>query len=285
MMGFLAGIITAAAQSFQNTSFRKLSDSSPYFLNWFRFFVGSVMLALLVTLIGEWRLPPIIFWYYLIGIVLPAEALLAFLYVRAFQHSPQSLVGPLFSLSIVLLIPIAYVFLGELPTPTGFLGIGSVLAGSLILGWDIHHPGIIHALSNIVKEKGSYFMLGAVIVASIAIVSTKALFQYAPPLLSAFYINVLLTLIYSPAILLYPFSRVYSQWPDFVGLAVASIFERIFNYLGLSLLLAAYFISIKRFSIVFDVLFGRIFFHENHTVERMLGALFMIAGVILIVFF
>ncbi|MDO8500044.1 MAG: EamA family transporter [bacterium] len=283
-MGFLAGIITAVALSFQNTSFRKLQDIDAHFLNWFRFLTGSVALALLVTFLGEWHIPPKVFWYYLLGIVLPAEVLLAFLYVRAFQYSPQSLVGPLFSFSTVLLVPIAYIFLGELPTLIGFLGIGSVLAGSLILGWDIHHPGVIRALSNIIKEKGSYFMIGAVIVASVSIVSTKALFYYATPFLSAFYITALLTLVYSPAIFLYPFSRMYGRWPDFVGLLTASVFERIFNYIGLSLLLAVNFISIKRLSAMFDVLFGRIFLHEDHTVERMFGALFMIAGVILILF-
>ncbi len=283
-MGFLAGIITAVALSFQNTSFRKLKDVDAHFLNWFRFLVGSVALAFLVTFLGEWHIPQKIFWYYLLGIVLPAEVLLAFLYVRAFQYSPQSLVGPLFSFSIVLLIPIAYIFLGELPTLIGFLGIGSALTGSLILGWDIRHPGVTHALRNIVKEKGSYFMISAAIVASVAIVSTKALFHYAGPLLSAFYITTLLTLVYSPALFLYPFSRMYGRWPDFIGLLAASVFERIFNYIGLSLLLSTYFISIKRLSVVFDVLLGRIFFHEDHTVERMLGALFMIAGVILILF-
>jgi len=69
---------------------------------------------------------------------------------------------------------------------------------------------------------------------------------------------------------------------DLTLMSVADAFVNVFHYIGLSLLPAAYFISLKRSSVLFDVLFGKFVHHENHFKTRLIGATLMVGGIILI---
>ena len=69
---------------------------------------------------------------------------------------------------------------------------------------------------------------------------------------------------------------------SFFGMSASYLITVVLHYIGLSLILAAYFISLKRLSIVFDVFLGRLVHKEGHFRERLTGALFMVAGVLLI---
>ncbi|NJL34456.1 MAG: hypothetical protein HC893_12080 [Chloroflexaceae bacterium] len=51
---------------------------------------------------------------------------------------------------------------------------------------------------------------------------------------------------------------------------------------ALTLTLVAYVISVKRTSTVMSVLWGGLLFKEQHLRERLLGALVMLAGVVII---
>jgi len=54
---------------------------------------------------------------------------------------------------------------------------------------------------------------------------------------------------------------------------------------AISMVQAAYMISIKRLSILFSVLYGRLIFNESNIRSRFLGACWMLAGAVLIVMF
>ena len=48
------------------------------------------------------------------------------------------------------------------------------------------------------------------------------------------------------------------------------------------MILVSYMISVKRMSLLFSVIFGKVFFREEHLKERLLGSFAMLVGVILI---
>lgn len=56
-----------------------------------------------------------------------------FCYFRALKLGPASLVAPIDKLSVVMVAIIAFAFLGERPSVTGWLGIGFISAGALIV--------------------------------------------------------------------------------------------------------------------------------------------------------
>lgn len=281
-MGFLVGLLNSITVAFQNSQLRQLSGVSTYLLNWLRFLVATVILAILVTVFSRWHIPPRPFWLLLLGVSLPIEILIAFGYARAFQVSPQSLVGPLFSLSPIFLVPMSYLLNGELPSRLGLVGVFSAAVGALALGWDMANPGIRRAVANILGERGSYFMLGAAFFAAIAVSVAKFSYRYSSPLLFAFYITAALLIAHTPAVFTKSFSQLRGRWRGAIAMASAYGVGMALHYTGLSLLIAAYYISIKRLSIVFDVIFGKIIGREDHLRERLAGALLMVAGVILI---
>lgn len=67
-----------------------------------------------------------------------------------------------------------------------------------------------------------------------------------------------------------------------IGLAYGATIA--LHYVGLSFLFAAYYIAIKRLSIVCDVFFGWFVYREKYFSKRIAGALLMVAGIILIAF-
>ena len=68
-----------------------------------------------------------------------------------------------------------------------------------------------------------------------------------------------------------------------IGFFTASMV--ICHYTALSLTNVAYMIAIKRTSLIWSVLFGRLLFGETNIRERLLGSVVMVAGVVLITLF
>jgi len=54
-------------------------------------------------------------------------------YFRALKLGPATLVAPIDKLSVVLVALFAFTFLGERPTPQGWLGIAMIGAGAVLL--------------------------------------------------------------------------------------------------------------------------------------------------------
>ena len=73
----------------------------------------------------------------------------------------------------------------------------------------------------------------------------------------------------------------------FVGLILGAIVAvEVFSHmLAVSLTNVAYMISLKRMSLLFGVVYGALLFKEEKIMERLAGAIIMIAGVFLIGWF
>jgi|GEM_PF-6346663 len=90
-MGFLVGIINGITVAFQNSQFKKLKGVDSHILNWSRFLVGTLVVAILVPVFSHWVMPPRQFWFILILGSIPVEVMVSHFYVRAFQVSPNRL--------------------------------------------------------------------------------------------------------------------------------------------------------------------------------------------------
>ena len=100
--------------------------------------VIAVVLSAFVFLAGKWRdpttLPPrSVLFLALSGLATGASWVC---YFRALKVGPASLVAPIDKLSVVLVAVFAFAFLGERPNVQGWLGIGCVALGVLLLSLD-----------------------------------------------------------------------------------------------------------------------------------------------------
>ncbi|MBI4114605.1 MAG: EamA family transporter [Candidatus Niyogibacteria bacterium] len=282
-MGVLVGIVNALAASFQNSRFKTLEGVHTHALNWLRILIGTIVIGIVITFFLEWQVPPLPFWLIMVGIILPAEWANSFLYVRAFQISPQSLVGPFFSFTALFLVPTGYIVLGELPTFVGGIGILFLVFGALFLGFGKGNYSFAGSIKKITQEKGALYMLAGAAIISISIVSAKFLFQYVSPLQFVFYMDALLVIVYTPLMVRHISTFRKGKWQNLALMSGAYTAGTILHFVGLSLLFAAYYISIKRLSILFDVIFGKVVHQEEHFYERLSGAALMVGGVVLIV--
>jgi len=286
-MGFIVGIINGITVAFQNNQFKKLKGIHPYVINWLRFVFGTIVMVVIVSVFTTWKVPAYQFWLLLIFVSLPLELVNSFYYVKAFQHSPQSLVGPLFSLSLIFLVPITYFLLGELPTPIGFVGIIFVLIGTMALGWNFSDPGLRPALRKLYKEKGARYMILSAFLSACTVSAAKYTYEYtSSPLIFSFYMSAVLAIAFTIPALRQKASmqKTKVESGELIFMNVAYGIGQALHYIGLSLLPAAYYISVKRSSILFDVLMGKMIHKEKNILPRLIGVGLMLIGLVFIAF-
>lgn len=282
-MGFFIAIANAAAVSLQDVFVKKLTGENKSFLIWVRIAGALPVLAILVTVFAVWSVPPWQFWALILGVSVPLETLSFWLGYTALQKMPLSLAAPLHGFTGVFLIPVGYLMLGEVPSAPGLAGVLSVFVGAFFLGRGGPTGGVLGSFRNLVRTPGAWTVLAAAFIVTIPISIAKISFRYAPPLLTAFYISAAIAGALIPFVLRSGARvRILGNGRFIAASAAVSGVSFGLHYTGLSLLPAAYFISTKRLSILFNVLYGRFVFSEDHIRERFLGGVFMVAGVILI---
>jgi len=287
-MGSLVAIANAVTVSLQDVLIKKLRGENTFFVIWLRLVVALPILAIAVTVFASWSVPPVPFWIIVVLINTPIEIFQFYVGYSAIQRSPLSLMAPLAASTSIFLIPVGYAILGEVPTTAGFLGILSIVAGAFVLGWRIGETRTLaESIRNVFREPGTALILAGSFLVAISISTSKLMFQYASPFLTAFYLIASIAIALTPLAFLRPAPvtiPAHGRAALLGGLALFSGISFGLHYLGLSLLPAVYYISIKRVSMLFNVLSGRFFFLEDHIRERLAGAVLMVAGVLLIAF-
>ncbi len=262
---------------------KALGRSDPYVVAWVRLGYCIPFLALSLVCI---RIPQLdITFFKVILILLPLEITALLLYTHALRQSPLSLTIPFLALTPVFLIVTSYLILGERLDASGIAGILMITAGGYLLHLHTLQKGWLEPFRAILREKGSRKMIIVAFLYSITSNLGKVAIRHSSP---AFFGAVYFPLLAAVSL---PFLGVVSKG------AYKTLFarKRIFLLIGLfqtimifaqftalSIAEVPYVISIKRTSLIFSILFGWIFFREERIRERMLGAAFMIGGVVLI---
>lgn len=112
-----------------------VEDINPDLATFIRTVVVLMSFALLLFATGQFRTPDAIAprtWTFLVlsGLATGASWLC---YFRALKLGPATLVAPIDKLSVVLVALFAFVFLGERPSASGWLGIALIASGAVIL--------------------------------------------------------------------------------------------------------------------------------------------------------
>ena len=112
-----------------------VSDVSSDYATLVRTAVILLVAALVVRFTGAWQPPssvPLRTWTFLVmsGLATGASWLC---YFRALKAGPATLVAPIDKLSVVLVALFGVVFLGERPSANGWLGIGLIAAGVMVI--------------------------------------------------------------------------------------------------------------------------------------------------------
>ena len=262
---------------------KALINNDSYFVAWVRVGFAAPLLLFVLPFIEIPRLDNVFF--IITFTLLPLDIVALLLYMRAINISPLSLTLPFLSFTPVFLIGTSYIILGERPDRTGFVGIVLVAIGAYLLNVRTIKRGLLEPLKAIAKEKGSVLMVIVAFIFSINLNLGKIAVQHSSPIfLSIFYsflLSILLFLIVSFKTKNI-FSKIVSQPLLFLLIGISMAVMMVTHLMAISLIEAAYMVSVKRLSILFGVIFGVVFFRETNIKERFLGATVMVSGIILI---
>jgi transporter family protein len=112
-----------------------VENINPDLATFIRTVVVLISFALILFATGQFAPPDAVSpktWIFLVlsGLATGASWLC---YFRALKLGPATLVAPIDKLSVVLVAVFAFVFLGERPSATGWLGIALISAGAVLL--------------------------------------------------------------------------------------------------------------------------------------------------------
>ncbi len=284
MLWVLYSLLSAFTLATADAFTKKVSHSvDDYILNLSRFLYAAPFVLLLLVFIPIPKLNAS-FWLVL-SLTLPIEILAQILYIKAIRNSPLSLVVPLLSLTSVFLVFTSFIMLGELPTAGGFFGILLVVIGVYILNLGNFKKGILEPFKSVLNEKGCVYMIIVAFLFSITSNLGKILVQKSSPLFfSAIYLP-LLAISFGMIAFFTARKKIVKLNFNLKSFSLIGLFfglSTIFHMLAIMLVIVPYMISIKRTSSIFSVLYGYFLFNEKNIKERLIGAVIILLGVILI---
>lgn len=261
---------------------KALTDADELTIVWVRVGYSLPFLALTLFFVPLPRLDRT-FWATVAAMV-PLEIAAMALYVKAIRLSPLSLSVPFLALTPVFIIFIAFFLIGERPSPTGVAGIIVIAAGAYMLNLNSSMEGLSGPLRAIVREPGSILMTAVALIYAFTSTLGKMAVQHSSPIFFGFFYPFILTAVLTPFMAGKGTLRTVVSRPVIfllIGLCAATMIST--HYMAISLTNVSYMIAVKRMSIVFSVIYGKIFFKEASIRERLMGSSMMVAGVALII--
>lgn len=244
---------------------------------------GIVLLPLYGFFPMHWPDPG--FWWWMLALV-PLEITAMLLYMHAIQNHPLSLTVPFLSFSPVLATLNGYLLLDERVSWPGFLGIILIFIG----GWLIHSKeaqgwgwrGSLRPWRAIAAHSGSRWMLVTALIYSLtAILSKGAMGNLEPVTFGALYYQILGITVLALFLPRQPagIARLFRSPRGVLAVMGCSALMVSTHFMAISLVEAAYMISIKRTSLLFSILLGIWLFKEQEGWRRLFAGLVMLGGI------
>ncbi|MFQ5800709.1 MAG: EamA family transporter [Candidatus Hydrothermarchaeales archaeon] len=219
------------------------------------------------------------------------EIIAMILYFKALESHDMSLALPMLSFTPLFLIFTSFFILGESPTTFGFVGIFFIVMGSYVLGIkEIKNDGedLFLPFKELLRNKGTRYMLIVAVFWGIETNFVKIVVLNSDPIFAAAAFSLIIGIAFlgisaaKREDIRGGFSKNLGSFA--LGGAVISLSAIAVNY-AFTMEIVPYVISIKRLNILFSVIYGGIIFHETNIGNRMVGALIMTIGSIIILLF
>jgi uncharacterized membrane protein len=265
---------------------KAVADQNEYLVAWFRL---VFTLPLLIAALFMIPFPDLdADFYKAFFIALPIELVTIILYIKALKASPLSLTLPFLALTPVFLIAVSYLALGETVSVAGGMGIVLIAAGSYVLNIEEVKKGMFAPFKAILREKGSQFMIAVALLYSITSSMGKMAIEHSSPVFFGAAYFIALNIAYIPVGLYMGRHdlKAFIRGKRYISLLLPGLFYGLMiiaHMEAIKLTKVAYMISVKRTSLLMGVLYGYVLFREKNIRERLLGALLMFAGFVLVV--
>jgi uncharacterized membrane protein len=227
------------------------------------------------------------FWAVAGGMV-PIELVAYLSYLRAIRISPLSLTIPFLALTPMMTILTGWVLLGEKIGWVGWLGVMAVTMGAYLIHLDRLTDGWLQPIRAIWSTPGIRWMVLTALLYSITAVLGKKAIQLSSPVAFPFFYITLDAMAMTSLVhwdsggIRVASGRLLALWPVYLlagGLLAGAFLTHAWAILEAPV---AYFISVKRLSLVVGVVMGRLIYREEAFWQRVGGTLLMVLGAALI---
>ena len=205
------------------------------------------------------------------------------LYIKAIKASDLSLTVPMVTLTPLFLLVTSPLILHESASFADMIGIGLIAIGSYVLNLKARSQGYFAPVRALFREPGTRLMFLVAFIWSFTSTFDKVGVQNSSPIFWAFALFAFLAVGMLP-IALYKSRAHLHQISDNLGiLSAIGLFTAIsvaFQMMAVNLTLLTNVIAIKRCSALMSVYLGHVIFKEKGLQERLLGAVIMVIGVI-----
>ena len=258
---------------------RFFSDVSPWEMGIIPFFYATPLCATALLFVEIPAIGP--GFFPTLSWVLPLTMVAIILHFRAIHMSPLSLTLPFLSFTPVFVILTGDLLLGETLSPFGTAGILLVVTGGYVLNLDSTRYGLLGPIRAIFREPGSAIMLLVAAIYAFCSVGGKLLILNSSPMFAA----MVLFGLYGPLLTIVlvgtgkaSFRTIIKKPLLGMGVGICIFVEIICHNLAISMVAAAYMITIKRMAGIFSVLYGWLLFREHGIRFRLLGTMIMTVG-------
>jgi len=274
--------------SFANVFQKKLAHQGlhPFFIVMASYLVLGIICLPLLWLLNPAELS-LHFWLNIFFAALFDMAGTLFL-VMSLSKTDLSVFGPLNAYKVVISMLLAMIFIGEIPSLQGFMGVGIIVLGSYFL-----FPVSDHVNSNrlrqLVLQKGVQYRFLSILLFSVgtlplkqAVILSDALTTTVFWCLIGFPLAIIAHRVFINDNFRSDLANAHNSLAQFIYLGSLIFLMQYMTMIVFSQLLIAYSLALFQLGMVLQVLLGYRIFNEKHIMRRLAASMVMIIGSLLV---
>jgi drug/metabolite transporter (DMT)-like permease len=284
-MWLVLALVAALCQVLRNTVMKRLGHSLDEYINvWGRF---TFLLPFAAAFVAWNGMPVIRPGFYLACAAFAVSQTISTMALsKALKLSEISMVTALWKVSLLILVILGYLTLGERPTPLGIAGIVISMTGVYLLNVNRAHIAWWAPLAVLFTDRGMRYTLLAALFYAPSVVTIKWAMQCSDQYVGTLGAYVAASLLVTPIVLVTSrrhFPEIPRYWKAFVSFGLFAALTSVSQGTAYLMTLSSYVEAVKQTEILFAMGIGAVLFHEKQTVRDIApGALVMLAGVVLL---
>jgi drug/metabolite transporter (DMT)-like permease len=284
-MWFALALAAALFQVLRNTAMKRLGHALDEYINVWGRFTFLLPFALLTCVLTGWPAlqPGFVLWCVLFG---ACQTISTLALSKALKLAEISLVTALWKVSLLILLGLAWVTIGERPNWLGVSGVLLSAAGVYLLNVSRAHISPWEPLRVLVTDRGQRWTLAAAFFYAPSVITIKQAILASSPAVGTLGGYLAASLVMTPVALgtsARHFAAVPRHWKDFVGLGLFAALTTLSQGTAYAMTLSSYVEAVKQVEILFAMAVGVLVFGEAQRVrESAVGAAVMLVGMVLL---
>jgi drug/metabolite transporter (DMT)-like permease len=278
-------LAAALCQVLRNTVMKRLGHALDEYINVWGRFSFLLPFALAACLAGGWpALQPGFFaWCLAFGV---CQTISTLALSKALKLGAISIVTALWKISLLILLGMAWVTIGERPSALGIAGVLTSAAGVYFLNVSRARISPWEPLLVLFTDRGQRWTLVAALFYAPSVITIKQAIVASDTATGTLGAYTAASLIMTPIALATSarhFAAVPHHWKAFVGLGLFAALTTLSQGKAYTLTLSSYVEAVKQVEILFAMAIGVLVFNEAQRVrESAAGAVVMLAGMVLL---